>query len=65
MSDAGVKSVSGRDKQASQGSIEYRPIGTGQVVMVLVGGHSSRSTRLGHERLAAHNFSVLEPSRPG
>ncbi|MEW5991841.1 MAG: alpha/beta hydrolase [Chloroflexota bacterium] len=33
--------------------------------MVLKGGHCSRSTRLGHERLAEHGFSVLEPSRPG
>ena len=53
------------EQRNSQGSIEYRLVGTGPVVMVLKGGHSSRSTRLGHERLAEHNFSVLEPSRPG
>ncbi len=51
--------------RTSHGSIEYQLVGTGPVVMVLKGGHSSRSTRLGHERLAEHNFSVLEPSRPG
>jgi pimeloyl-ACP methyl ester carboxylesterase len=33
--------------------------------MILKGGHSSRDTRLGHERLAFHGFAVLEPSRPG
>jgi pimeloyl-ACP methyl ester carboxylesterase len=49
----------------SQGPIEYRLTGCGPVVMVLKGGHSSRSTRLGHERLAEHNFTVIEPSRPG
>jgi pimeloyl-ACP methyl ester carboxylesterase len=35
------------------------------VVVVLKGGHCSRDTRLGHERLAEHGFTVLEPSRPG
>jgi len=54
-----------REARTSQGSIEYRLVGSGPVVMVLKGGHSSRSTRLGHERLAEHGFSVLEPSRPG
>src|SRR3989304_5322579 len=53
------------EERPSQGSIEYRLVGTGPVVMVLKGGHSSRLTRLGHERLAEDNFSVLEPSRPG
>ena len=53
------------EERTSQGSIEYRLVGTGPVVMVLKGGHSSRLTRLGHERLAEDNFSVLEPSRPG
>ena len=47
------------------GPIEYRLTGTGPVVMVLKGGHSSRSTHLGHERLADEGFAVLEPSRPG
>ena len=51
--------------RTSRGSIEYRLEGSGPVVMVLKGGHSSRSTRLGHERLAEHGFCVLEPSRPG
>lgn len=47
------------------GSIEYRLTGEGPVVMVLKGGHSSRSTDLGHRRLADEGFAVLEPSRPG
>jgi pimeloyl-ACP methyl ester carboxylesterase len=47
------------------GPIEYRLTGVGPVVMVLKGGHSSRDTHLGHERLAEHGFTVLEPSRPG
>ncbi len=47
------------------GPIEYRLTGRGPVVMILKGGHSSRSTRLGHERLADDGFAVLEPSRPG
>src|SRR5262245_28444070 len=47
------------------GSIEYRLEGHGPVVMVLNGGHCSRDTRLSHERLAQHGFSVLTPSRPG
>jgi pimeloyl-ACP methyl ester carboxylesterase len=33
--------------------------------MVLKGGHCSRSTHLGHERLVDDGFAVLEPSRPG
>jgi len=51
--------------QTRHGPIEYRLTGTGPVVLVLKGGHSSRDTRLGHERLAEHGFTVLEPSRPG
>jgi pimeloyl-ACP methyl ester carboxylesterase len=51
--------------QTPHGPIEYRLTGTGPVVMVLKGGHSSRDTQLGHERLAEHGFTVLEPSRPG
>jgi pimeloyl-ACP methyl ester carboxylesterase len=47
------------------GPIEYRIEGVGPVVMVLNGGHCSRDTRLSHERLAAHGFTVLTPSRPG
>lgn len=54
-----------REGRTSEGSIEYRLAGAGPVVMVLKGGHCSRSTRLGHERLVEHNFTVLEPSRPG
>lgn len=49
----------------ARGPIEYRLEGRGPVVMVLNGGHCSRDTRLSHERLAAHGFSVLTPSRPG
>jgi pimeloyl-ACP methyl ester carboxylesterase len=51
--------------QTPHGPIEYRLTGSGPVVMVLKGGHSSRDTHLGHERLAQHGFAVLEPSRPG
>jgi pimeloyl-ACP methyl ester carboxylesterase len=45
--------------------IEYRLEGHGPTAMVLNGGHCSRETRLSHERLAEHGFSVLTPSRPG
>jgi pimeloyl-ACP methyl ester carboxylesterase len=48
-----------------RGSIEYRRAGSGPPVLVLKGGHSSRDTRLGHERLADHGFTVIEASRPG
>ena len=51
--------------QISRGAIEYRLSGNGPVVVVLKGGHCSRDTHLGHERLAEHGFTVLEPSRPG
>ena len=51
--------------QTPQGPIEYQVAGTGPTVLVLKGGHSSRTTRLGHERLPEHGFRVLEPSRPG
>jgi pimeloyl-ACP methyl ester carboxylesterase len=47
------------------GPIEYQLTGSGPVVMVLKGGHCSRSTHLGHERLADEGFAVLEASRPG
>jgi pimeloyl-ACP methyl ester carboxylesterase len=49
----------------SRGRIEYRISGTGPVVLILKGGHSSPTTRLGHERLVGQGFTVLEPSRPG
>lgn len=48
-----------------RGPIEYRQEGSGPAVLVLKGGHSTRDTRLGHERLAEHGFTVIEPSRPG
>ena len=48
-----------------KGPIEYRLEGNGPTVMVLNGGHCSRESRLSHERLAVHGFSVLTPSRPG
>jgi pimeloyl-ACP methyl ester carboxylesterase len=47
------------------GPIEYRLEGIGPTIMVLNGGHCSRNTRLSHERLTEHGFSVLTPSRPG
>ena len=51
--------------QTIKGPIEYRLEGEGPTIMVLNGGHCSRDTRLSHERLIAHGFSVLTPSRPG
>jgi pimeloyl-ACP methyl ester carboxylesterase len=45
--------------------MEYRLEGRGPAVLVLNGGHCSRTTRLSHERLAQEGFSVLTPSRPG
>jgi pimeloyl-ACP methyl ester carboxylesterase len=48
-----------------RGPIEYRRSGSGPAVLVLKGGHSTRDTRLGHERLAEHGFTVIEASRPG
>jgi len=50
---------------APKGPIEYRLEGTGPTVVVLNGGHCSRDTRLSHERLALHGYSILTPSRPG
>jgi len=47
------------------GPIEYRLEGSGPTILVLNGGHCSRDTRLSHERLAQHGFSILTPSRPG
>jgi pimeloyl-ACP methyl ester carboxylesterase len=47
------------------GPIEYRLEGSGPTIMVLNGGHCSRETRLSHEKLTEHGFSVLTPSRPG
>jgi pimeloyl-ACP methyl ester carboxylesterase len=51
--------------RTSKGSIEYRFEGTGSTIVVLNGGHCSRDTRLSHEKLTEHGFSVLTPSRPG
>jgi pimeloyl-ACP methyl ester carboxylesterase len=48
-----------------RGPIEYRRTGTGPPVLVLKGGHSTRDTRLGHEHLAEHGFTIIEASRPG
>jgi pimeloyl-ACP methyl ester carboxylesterase len=51
--------------RTGRGPIEYRRTGRGPAVLVLKGGHGSRDTRLGHERLAVHGFTVIEASRPG
>ena len=51
--------------QTEKGPIEYRFEGHGPTVVVLNGGHCSRETRLSHEKLTEHGFSVLTPSRPG
>ena len=51
--------------QTAKGPIEYRFEGSGPTVLVLNGSHCNRETRLSHERLTEHGFSVLTPSRPG
>lgn len=51
--------------KTKKGPMEYRLEGSGPTVMVLNGGHCSRETRLSHEKLTEHGFSVLTPSRPG
>jgi pimeloyl-ACP methyl ester carboxylesterase len=51
--------------RTSKGPIEYRLEGSGPTIVVLNGGHCSRKTRLSHEKLIEHGFSVLTPSRPG
>jgi pimeloyl-ACP methyl ester carboxylesterase len=51
--------------KTAKGPIEYRLEGSGSTVVVLNGGHCSRESRLSHERLTEHGFSVLTPSRPG
>jgi len=51
--------------QTAKGPIEYRLEGSGPTVVVLNGGHCSRASRLSHEHLTEHGFSVLTPSRPG
>ena len=51
--------------QTEKGLIEYRFEGHGPTVVVLNGGHCSRESRLSHEKLIEHGFSVLTPSRPG
>ena len=51
--------------RTSKGPIEYRFEGRGPTIVVLNGGHCSRETRLSHEKLTEHGFSVLTPSRPG
>jgi pimeloyl-ACP methyl ester carboxylesterase len=51
--------------KTAKGPMEYRLEGSGSTVVVLNGGHCSRETRLSHEKLTEHGFSVLTPSRPG
>lgn len=51
--------------KTEMGPIEYRFEGSGPVVIVLNGGHCSRKSRLSHEKLTEHGFSILTPSRPG
>ena len=45
--------------RTSKGPIEYRFEGSGSTIVVLNGGHCSRDTRLSHEKLAEHGFSIL------
>lgn len=51
--------------KTAKGPIEYRLEGSGPTIVVLNGGHCSRASRLSHEHLTEHGFSVLTPSRPG
>src|SRR5215475_14558096 len=51
--------------KTAKGPIEYRFEGSGPTIVVLNGGHCSRETRLSHEKLIEHGFSVPTPSRPG
>lgn len=51
--------------KTAKGPIEYRFEGSGPTVLVLNGSHCSRESRLSHEGLTEHGFSVLTPSRPG
>lgn len=51
--------------ETEKGPIEYRFEGQGPTVVVLNGGHCSRESRLSHEKLIEHGFSVLTSSRPG
>jgi pimeloyl-ACP methyl ester carboxylesterase len=51
--------------KTANGPMEYRFEGSGPTIVVLNGGHCSRETRLSHEKLVEHGFSVLTPSRPG
>lgn len=51
--------------QTPSGPMEYEVDGSGSAVLVLKGGHCTRATRLGHERLASAGFTVVTPSRPG
>jgi pimeloyl-ACP methyl ester carboxylesterase len=66
ISKSGIKhSVPQNIAKTAKGSIEYRFEGRGPTIVVLNGGHCSRESRLSHEKLVEHGFSVLTPSRPG
>jgi hypothetical protein len=65
LSESKQPSMSQAIAKTVKGPVEYRLEGNGPTVMVLNGGHCSRESRLSHERLAEHGFSVLTPSRPG
>jgi pimeloyl-ACP methyl ester carboxylesterase len=65
MRKAGLFLMTQTIAQTEKGPIEYRFEGIGPTVVVLNGGHCSRESRLSHEKLIKHGFSVLTPSRPG
>lgn len=51
--------------RTSKGPIEHRFERSGPTIVFLNGGNCSRETRLSHEKLTEHGFSVLTLSRPG
>ena len=49
-----------------QGSIEYRVVGQGPVVLVLNGGHTHCNSPIGHEQFfLREGYQLVIPSRPG
>jgi len=52
--------------RTTRGSIEYRTVGQGPVILVLNGGHTNCHSPLGHEKFfLEQGYQLLIPSRPG